>query len=144
MISNDLYFTFIKIKCDYKNLLVCKYWYTNICKHLKKKKEDFYDIQLYNAIQNKHIYILYNETDDIIIRAHDNIINKLMNDIYHDNDIKNSIRNNIIENYKKLSVIITLFNKNTSSDNIDNIEKYIAEEYANILSVYYDYNIILA
>lgn len=144
MISNDLYFTFIKIKYDYKNLLVCKYWYTNICKHLKKKKEDFYDIQLYNAIQNKHIYILYNETDDIIIRAHDNIIKKLMNDIYRDNDIKNSIRNNIIENYKKLSVIITLFNKNTSSDNIDNIEKYIAEEYANILSVYYDYNIILA
>ena len=50
----------------------------------------------------------------------------------------------IIENYKKLSVIITLFNKNTSADNIDNIEKYIAEEYAKILSVYYDYNIILA
>jgi hypothetical protein len=144
MICNDLYFTFIKIKYDYKTLLVCKYWYTNICKHLKKKKEEFYDIQLYNAIQNKHIYILYNETDDIITRAHDNIINKLMNDIYRDNDIKYSIMNNIIENYKKLSVIISLFNKNTSQDNIDNIEKYIAEEYANILSVYYDYNIILA
>jgi hypothetical protein len=52
--------------------------------------------------------------------------------------------NNIIENYKKLSIIITLFNKNTSANNIDNIEKYIAEEYAKILSVYYDYNIILA
>jgi hypothetical protein len=144
MINNDLYFTFIKIKCDYKTLLVCKYWYANICKHLKKKKEDFYDIQLYNAIQNKHIYILYNKTDDIIIRAHDNIVNKLMNDIYSDNDIKHSIMNNIIENYKKLSIIITLFNKNTSANNIDNIEKYIAEEYAKILSVYYDYNIILA
>jgi hypothetical protein len=67
-----------------------------------------------------------------------------MNDIYRDNDIKHSIMSNIIENYKKLSVIITLFNKNTSADNIDNIEKYIAEEYAKILSVYYDYKIILA
>ena len=143
MICNDLYFTFIKINYDYKTLLVCKYWYSRIYKHLKKKKEDFYDIQLYNAIQNKHIYLLYNESDNIILRAHDNIINKLMNDIYHDNDIKYSIMNNIIENYKKLSVIITLFNKNTSQDNVDNIEKYIAEEYSKILSTYYDYNIIL-
>jgi hypothetical protein len=144
MISNDLFFTFIKIKYDYKNLLVCKYWYMNICKHLKKKKKEFYDIQLYNAIQNKYIYMLYNITDDIIIRAHDNIINKLMNDIYKDNDIKDSIMNNIIENYKKLSIIISLFNKRAVTDDAETIEKYIADEYANLLSIYYDYNIILA
>ena len=115
----------------------------NICKHLKKKKKEFYDIQLYNAIQNKYIYMLYNITDDIIIRAHDNIINKLMNDIYKDNDIKDSIMNNIIENYKKLSIIISLFNKRAVTDDAETIEKYIADEYANLLSIYYDYNIIL-
>ena len=127
-------------------MIIRRCWFANIGMQtsvsISKKRRRIFTI--YNAIQNKHIYILYNETDDIIIRAHDNIINKLMNDIYRDNDIKHSIMSNIIENYKKLSVIITLFNKNTSADNIDNIEKYIAEEYAKILSVYYDYNIILA
>lgn len=164
MISNDLYFTFIKIKYDYKNMLVCKYWYTKIRKHLKKKKENFYDMQLYNAITNKYMYVLYNKTDDIITRAHDNIIKILINDICRDNDIKNSMMDNIIENYKKLCIVIASFNKNNiririnrtdNRDNHDNynsienynynsIENYIAAEYAKILSDYYDYNIILA
>ena len=53
MINNDLYFTFIKISSNYRNLIVCKYWYKNIIKDIKKKKIDFYDIQLYNDVQTK-------------------------------------------------------------------------------------------
>ena len=51
---------------------------------------------------------------------------------------------NIVENYKKLSIIITLYNITDAMKlGIDNIEKHMAEEYAKILARYYDYNIIL-
>jgi hypothetical protein len=147
MINNDLFFTFIKIKYDYKNLLVCKYWYKNIIKHMKKKKEDFYDMKLYNAINNKYNYILYNNYDNIIVRAFDNIIHNIMKEIISDDDIKNSIMENIVENYKKLSIIITLYTitdiMKLGTNYVDNTEKCIAEEYAKILAKYYDYNIIL-
>jgi len=147
MINNDLFFTFIKIKYDYNNLLVCKYWYKNIIMHIKKKKVEFYDMKLYNALYNKYTYILYNKNDSILTRAYDNIINNIIKEIICDNDIKNSIMDNILENYKKLSIIITLYNitdiMKLEIDNIENIEKYIAEEYSNILAKYYDYNIIL-
>jgi hypothetical protein len=65
-----------------------------------------------------------------------------------------------IENYKQLSIIISIFhNYNTTAiaanavnavaqnikdrGYVDNIEKFIADEYAYILSKYYNYNIIL-
>ena len=48
MINNELFFTFIKINYDYNNLLVCKYWYNNIIKHIKKKKENFISSGLKN------------------------------------------------------------------------------------------------
>lgn len=153
MINTDLFFTFIKIKYDYTNLLVCKYWYKNIIKFIKKKKETFYDMQLYNAINNKYIYVLYNDYDNIILRAHDNIITNILNEINKDIDIKNSIMNNIIDNYKKLSIIISLLNNNISgtSDTLSTMstfcfgimEKNMADEYARILSKFYNYNIIL-
>jgi hypothetical protein len=147
MINNDLFFTFIKIKYDYKNLLVCKYWYKNIIKHMKKKKEDFYDMKLYNAINNKYNYILYNNYDNIIVRAFDNIIHNIMKEIISDDDIKKSIMENIVENYKKLSIIITLYTitdiMKLGTNYVDNTEKCISEEYAKILAKYYDYNIIL-
>ena len=91
MINNDLFFTFIKIKYDYNNLLVCKYWYKNIIMHIKKKKVDFYDMKLYNAINNKYTYLLYNEYDNILVRAYENLINNIIKEIIYDNDIKNSI-----------------------------------------------------
>lgn len=146
MINNDLFFTFIKIKYDYNNLLVCKYWYKNIIMHIKKKKVEFYDMKLYNAINNKYTYLLYNEYDNILVRAYDNLINNIIKEIICDNDIKNSIMDNIVENYKKLSIIITLYNITDIMKlgiDIDNIEKHMAEEYAKILAKYYDYNIIL-
>ena len=159
MINNDLYFTFIKIASNYKNLMVCKYWYKNIIKDIKKKKLDFYDTQLYYAINNKHIYLFYSKFDKILLSAYDNIILNIIKIVINDEDIKDNFMNKMIENYKQLSIIIAIFynyntntntNTNTSitnrfdNDKFDNIEKYIAEDYSKLLSQFYNYNIILA
>jgi hypothetical protein len=78
--------------------------------------------------------------------------------IIKDADIRDKIMEKFIENYKQLSIIISIFHNynttaivdtNAANQNIkytsddDNIEKFIADEYANILSKYYNYNIIL-
>ena len=157
MINNDLYFTFIKISSNYKNLMVCKYWYKNIIKDIKKKKLEFYDTQLYYAINNKHMYLSYSKFDKILLSAYDNIILNIIKNVINDEDIKDNFMNKMIENYKQLSIIIAIFynyntNTNTNTnitnrnenDKYDNIEKYIAEDYSKLLSKYYDYNIILA
>lgn len=156
MINNELFFTFIKINYDYNNLLVCKYWYNNIIKHIKKKKENFYDMHLYNAIHNKYMYILYNSIDSIvtntgidsndrvIVNAHNNIICNIMKEIIRDEDIKDNIMDRIIETYKKLSILITFYNIIPGLVNDTNYtEKYMADEYSNILKNYFDYGIIL-
>jgi hypothetical protein len=163
MITGDLYFTFIKIPSNYKYLLVCKSWHKNIIGDIKKRKIEFYDMQLYNAINNKHIFLLYRAYDKVLLQAYDNVIINIMKIIIKDADIRDKIMEKFIENYKQLSIIISIFHnynttaiaanaanaatiatqniKYTSDD--DNIEKYIADEYANILSKYYNYNIIL-
>jgi len=157
MISHDLYFTFIKIPSNHKCLLVCKYWHKNIIGDIKKRKIEFYDMQLYNAINNKHIFILYSAADSVLLQAYDNIIINIMKIIIKDPDIKDKIMDRFIENYKQLSIIISIFNNynyNTTANaaitanaanakDTDNIEKYIADEYANILNKYYNYHIIL-
>ena len=155
MNNNDLYFTFIKISSNYTNLMVCKYWYKNIIKDIKKKKLEFYDTQLYYAINNKHMYLSYSKFDKILLSAYDNIILNIIKNVINDEDIKDNFMNKMIENYKQLSIIIAIFynyNTNTSTnitnrnddDKFDNIEKYIAEDYSKLLSQYYNYNIILA
>ena len=172
MISGDLYFTFIKIPSNYKCLLVCKSWHKNIIGDIKKRKIEFYDMQLYNAINNKYIFLLYSAYDKVLLQAYDNVIINIMKIIIKDDDIRDKIMEKFIENYKQLSIIISIFqnysttaieadatntntntnantNANTNTQNIkyindvDNIEKFIADEYANILSKYYNYNIIL-
>ena len=156
MINNELFFTFIKINYDYNNLLVCKYWYNNIIKHIKKKREIFYDMRLYNAIHNKYMYILYNSIDSVvtntgidsndrvIVNAHNNIICNIMKEIIRDDDIKDNIMDRIIETYKKLSILITFYNIIPGLVNDTNYtEKYMADEYSNILKTYFDYGIIL-
>ena len=166
MITSDLYFTFIKIPSNYKCLLVCKSWHKNIIGDIKKRKIEFYDMQLYNAINNKYIFLLYSAYDKVLLQAYDNVIINIMKIIIKDDDIRDKIMEKFIENYKQLSIIISIFqnynttaieadatnanaNTNTNTQNIkyindvDNIEKFIADEYANILSKYYNYNIIL-
>lgn len=142
----DLYFTHIKINSIHRNLIVCKSWYKNIICHLNIKKVEFYDMQLYNAINNKYIFLLYSSVDNVLLRAYDNIIINTMKIIVSDNVIRDKIMEKLIDNYKQLSIIISsLFNNYNIYKNKDiiNIDKYMADEYANILSKYYDYNIIL-
>ena len=161
MITGDLYFTFIKIPSNYKCLLVSKSWHKNIIGDIKKRKIEFYDMQLYNAINNKHIFLLYSAYDKVLLQAYDNVIINIMKIIIKDADIRDKIMEKFIENYKQLSIIISIFHNynttaivatntaNATNQNIkytsddDNIEKFIADEYANILSKYYNYNIIL-
>jgi hypothetical protein len=151
MINGDLYFTFIKIPSNYKCLLVCKSWHKNIIRDIKKRKIEFYDMQLYNAINNKYIFLLYSAYDKVLLQAYDNVIINIMKIIIKDYDIRDKIMVKFIENYKQLSIIISIFHNYNTTDNadtqnikdIDNIEKFIADEYANILSKYYNYNIIL-
>lgn len=158
MITGDLYFTYIKIPSNYKCLLVCKSWHKNIIGDIKKRKIEFYDMQLYNAINNKHIFLLYSAYDKVLLQAYDNVIINIMKIIIKDADIRDKIMEKFIENYKQLSIIISIFHNynttaivaaNAANQNIkytsddDNIEKFIADEYANILSKYYNYNIIL-
>jgi hypothetical protein len=151
MINGDLYFTFIKIPSNYKCLLVCKSWHKNIIGYIKKRKIEFYDMQLYNAINNKYIFFLYSAYDKVLLQAYDNVIINIMKIIIKDYDIRDKIMEKFIENYKQLSIIISIFQNYNTTDNadtqnikdIDNIEKFIADEYANILSKYYNYNIIL-
>ena len=127
-------------------------------------------MQLYNAINNKYIFLLYSAYDKVLLQAYDNVIINIMKIIIKDDDIRDKIMEKFIENYKQLSIIISIFqnysttaieadatnttnttytNTNTNTQNIkyindvDNIEKFIADEYANILSKYYNYNIIL-
>lgn len=54
MISTDLYFTHIHILPTSVNALVCKNWYSNIITNLKKKKQTFYELQIYNLLINKY------------------------------------------------------------------------------------------
>ena len=115
-------------------------------------------MQLYNAINNKHIFLLYSAYDKVLLQAYDNVIINIMKIIIKDADIRDKIMEKFIENYKQLSIIISIFHNynttaivatNAANQNIkytsddDNIEKFIADEYANILSKYYNYNIIL-
>ena len=124
-------------------------------------------MQLYNAINNKYIFLLYSAYDKVLLQAYDNVIINIMKIIIKDDDIRDKIMEKFIENYKQLSIIISIFQNysttaieadatnttnttyTTNTQNIkyisdvDNIEKFIADEYANILSKYYNYNIIL-
>jgi hypothetical protein len=149
----------MKMKEAYKK----KFTDYTIIGDIKKRKIEFYDMQLYNAINNKHIFILYSAADSVLLQAYDNIIINIMKIIIKDPDIKDKIMDRFIENYKQLSIIISIFNNynyNTTANaaitantanaaitanakDTDNIEKYIADEYANILNKYYNYHIIL-
>ena len=53
-LPSDLYFTNIRILPTAINAAVCKSWYVNIITILKKQKQTFYELQIYNLIVNKY------------------------------------------------------------------------------------------
>ena len=159
-ITNDLYFTNIRITPTAVNAKVCKNWYLNIIKKLKKKKQTFYELQIYNLIINKYSNYPpfgYNirrrldfadknkknniYEDDIFNIAYDNMIKNIFNYLKEDDIVFLNIKDNLILYYTKY---ITIHKKYCRMEILDMLEreyvdKDIALEYKEILLKYYNH-----
>jgi len=159
-IINDLYFTNIRITPTAVNAMVCKNWYINIIKKLKKKKQTFYELQIYNLIINKYSNYPpfgYNVRrrldfadknnknniyeDNIFNIAYDNMIKNIFNYLKEDDIVFLNIKDNLILYYTKY---ITIHKKYCRMEILDMLEreyvdKDIALEYKEILLKYYNH-----
>lgn len=159
-ITNDLYFTNIRITPTAVNAMVCKNWYINIIKKLKKKKQTFYELQIYNLIINKYSNYPpfgYNVRrrldfadknnknniyeDNIFNIAYDNMIKNIFNYLKEDDIVFLNIKDNLILYYTKY---ITIHKKYCRMEILDILEreyvdKDIALEYKEILLKYYNH-----
>lgn len=148
---DDLYFIHIKIEPICKNSIVCRNWYNKIRESLKYKKIEFFDLQLYNLINNKcSCYNRYKYSYDnnglieregiddgnnkLFINAYNKLIFSLMEDIVNDLDIKMMIGCKMIHKYRKMLGLYKkykLFVYNFT-------DRDIAEEYKILLIKYYE------
>lgn len=162
-IDADLYFTNIHILPTAINANVCKSWYMNIITILKRKKQTFYELQIYNLIANKYsgyptlgynarrridfsdkkINANINVYDDNIFDiAYDNMIKQIFNYLKEDPVVFLKIKESLIVYYTKY---ISMYKKYCRmellemSDNNDYIDEDIANEYKEILLKYYSY-----
>jgi hypothetical protein len=157
MIDNDLYFTHIYILPSAKNAAVCKNWYTNIINILKKKKQTFYELQIYNLIVNKYSNyppqgynirrrLDFQENnniydDNIFNIAYDNMISNIFNYLKKDNIVFLNIKESLIVYFIKYSAIYKKYCRMEILDMTDSgyIDDNIAKEYKEILLKYYNY-----
>ena len=154
-ISNDLYFTNIHILPCATNAMVCKNWYENIISFLKKEKQTFYELQIFNLIINKYSSyspIGYNVSrkldfaeknskifnNNIFNIAYDNMIAQIFNYLKDDTVVFFNIKNSLISYYTKYTQI---YKKYSSLDILDSgyIDENIANEYKEILFKHYSY-----
>jgi hypothetical protein len=161
-INADLYFTNIHILPNAVNAIVCKSWYVNIIGILKKKKQTFYELQIYNLIVNKYSCYPtfgYNARrrldfsdkkganinvydDNIFDIAYDNMIKQIFNYLSEDPVVFLNIKENLIIYYTKY---ISMYKKYCRmellemADNNEYIDEDIANEYKEILFKYYSY-----
>ena len=158
MISTDLYFTHIHILPNSHNASVCKFWYSNIISILKKKKQTFYELQIYNLIINKYStyppqgynirrrldfaenHHVYN--DNIFTIAYDNMLKNIFNYLKEDRTVFLNIRDSLIVYYNKYNAIYKKYNRMGILEIIDSgyIDENIACEYKILLSKYYNYD----
>jgi hypothetical protein len=157
MIDNDLYFTHIYILPSAKNAAVCKNWYTNIISILKKKKQTFYELQIYNLIVNKYSNyppqgynirrrLDFQENnniydDNIFNIAYDNMISNIFNYLKKDNIVFLNIKESLIVYFIKYTAIYKKYCRMEILDMTDSgyIDDNIAKEYKEILLKYYNY-----
>jgi hypothetical protein len=160
MITTDLYFTNIDIVPSATNALVCKNWYTNIINILKKKKQGFYELQIYNLLINKYsnyppegynvkrrLDFLGNNNinnNNIFTIAYDNMIKNIFNYLKTDSIVFLNIKESLITYYTKY---ITIYKKYRHMEileltNSGYIDENIAMEYKELLLKYYNYNIV--
>lgn len=171
-LSSDLYFTNINIVPTAVNAMVCKQWYINIMNILKKKKQTFYELQIYNLITNKYSnYPTYgyntrrrldfdgggtNGTngknckidnifeDNIFNIAYDNMIKNIFEYLKNDTQVFQGIKESLIVYYTKYVAIHTRCCRMELFDilNSEYIDEDIASEYKGILLKYYNHDII--
>jgi hypothetical protein len=157
MLDNDLYFTHIYILPSAKNAAVCKNWYTNIISILKKKKQTFYELQIYNLIVNKYSNyppqgynirrrLDFQENnniydDNIFNIAYDNMISNIFNYLKKDNIVFLNIKESLIVYFIKYTAIYKKYCRMEILDMTDSgyIDDNIAKEYKEILLKYYNY-----
>ena len=162
MIDNDLYFTHIFILPSAKNATVCKSWYSNVIRILKKKKQTFYELQIYNLIINK--YSNYppqghnirrrldfesfgnnNIYDDNIFNiAYDNMIRDIFKYLKKDTVVFLNIKDSLILYFTKYDAIYKKYCRMEILEMTDRgdsgyIDENIANEYKEILLKYYNY-----
>lgn len=158
MISTDLYFTHIHILPTSVNALVCKNWYSNIITNLKKKKQTFYELQIYNLLINKYStyppqgynirrrldfaenHHLYN--DNIFAIAYDNMLKSIFDYLKKDSIVFSNIKESLIVYYNKYIAIYKKYNRMGILEIIDSgyIDENIACEYKVLLLKYYQYD----
>lgn len=166
-IDADLYFTNIHILPTAINANVCKSWYMNIITILKRKKQTFYELQIYNLIANKYSnyqmigynarrridfsekqinlninskYYIYD--DNIFDIAYDNMIRQIFNYLKEDPIVFLNIKESLIVYYTKYISIYKKYCRMElleATDNNDYIDEDIANEYKEILLKYYCY-----
>jgi hypothetical protein len=160
MITSDLYFTNIDIIPSATNATVCKNWYVNIINILKKKKQSFYELQIYNLIINKYSNYppsRYNikrrldffgnnniNNDNIFTIAYDNMIKNIFNYLKTDTIVFLNIKESLITYYTKYITIYEKYRRMEILELTDSgyIDENIAKEYKELLLKYYNYNIV--
>lgn len=166
-LANDLYFTNIHIVPRAVNAMVCKHWYINIIKILKKRKQAFYELQIYNLLVNKYSSYPpfgYNTRrrldfadkgnaingrkdniyeDNILNIAYDNMIKNMFEYLKNDTIVFQNIKESLILYYTKYITIQTRCCRMELFDilNSEYIDEDIASEYKGILLKYYNHDI---
>jgi hypothetical protein len=157
-IASDLYFTNIHILPTAVNAIVCKNWHANIICILKKKKQTFYELQIYNLIINKYnsypplgynVRRTLNFSDNIcnifdnniFNIAYDNMIRQIFNYLEEDIVVFLNIKDSLISYYTKYTEIYKKYCRMEIIEYTDSwyIDKNIANEYKEILLKHYKY-----
>lgn len=167
-LANDLYFTNINIVPTAVNAMVCKHWHINIIKLLQKKKQAFYELQIYNLLVNKYTNYPpfgYNTRrrldfadkggavnskkdniyeDNILNIAYDNMIKNIFEYLKNDTIVFLGIKESLILYYTKYITLHARCCRMEVLDilNSEYIDEDIANEYKGILLKYYNHDII--
>ena len=162
-ITSDLYFANIHISPTATNATVCRSWYANVIRILKKQKQTFYELQIYNLIVNKYssypprTYNIRRRLDfakessgsnifenNIFNIAYDNMIKNIFEYLKTDTVVFHNIKESLIEYYTRYMSIHKKCCRMEILDILDNdyIDEDIAKEYKGMLLKYYNHIVV--
>ena len=167
-ITSDLYFANIHISPTAANATVCRSWYANVISILKKQKQTFYELQIYNLIVNKYsnypprTYNIRRRFDfakessgssgsggnifenNIFNIAYDNMIKNIFEYLKTDTVVFQNIKESLIEYYNRYMSIHKKCCRMEILDMLDNnyIDEDIAKEYKGMLLKYYKHIVV--